>query len=126
MDLKPIQRGMRSFSPWCLPPPLPGDHKPRACRQARELPHQPCLNAGSTGSSAAVSSWDAHAAPGPVHSDLLERVFTEGNEQLPWLLFILPGSLLRAAALLITGESPSSVFSNKLVRVNLFMLCCLQ
>jgi len=59
-------------------------------------------------------------------SDLLERVFTEENEQLPWLLFILPGDLLRAAALLITRESPSSVFSNKLVEVNLFMLCCLQ
>lgn len=54
-------------------------------------------------------------SPSPVHSDLLERVLTEGNEQLPWLLFILPGSFLRAAALLITGESPSSVFSNKLV-----------
>lgn len=35
-------------------------------------------------------------------SDLLERVFTEENEQLPWLLFILPGRLLRAAVLLIT------------------------
>lgn len=40
--------------------------------------------------------------PSPVHADLLERVLTEENEQLPWLLFILPGHLLRAAALLIT------------------------
>ena len=133
LELEPSRWRMRSSSPWCLPLPLPGDHKPTACRQARQ-PGCFCTSPARTqaGDETAERAMLLQAAathmlpPVQFASDLLERVFAEENEQLPWLLFILPGHLLRAAALLITRESPSSVFSNKLVRVNLFMLCCLQ
>lgn len=59
------------------------------------LLHQPSLGSGrrqaSGDSGADASSWDVRAAHSPVASDLLEGVFTEGNKQLPWLLFTLPG-----------------------------------